>query len=522
MIINYKSKHYRLSSKLIKQSNSKFWLIIYLMCAFQLSVFSASMDKKSFNVRDFGATGNGKTLDSSAINKAIDAAEKKGGGKVVIPEGKYLCGSIHMKSNINLYIAKNAIIIADNWDSPNFDPTESESITFPVYQDSGHTFFHNSLIWGENLTNVSISGEGMIDGTGLTKNGSALDKKIGFISNNKQIIPDTPMEPTFSANKSIALKWCKNVLIKDITIFNGGWFGILATGCDNMVIDNLTIDTNRDGIDIDCCKNVIVKNCKVNSPYDDAICPKSSFALGEKRLTENLLITNCEVSGYEIGTLLNGKKIPNKGERFGRIKFGTESSGGFRNCRVTNCRFYDCCGLAIEEVDGGICENITFDNIKIYNSFRYGIYIVTGCRNRTPNLTTDSRMKNINIKNITIVGADMSGIQIFGMPDKPIQGIHFSNIKINCNGGGTADDAKIIPRELATGYPDPKNTGNVPAYGVYARHVKDMDMKNITFTLKSDDVRPVAIFDDIDGLTINNFNAPKNRHTEKTKGQQSP
>lgn len=504
MIINYINLHKRVLIKPMKQLNSKFNLIITLICAFQFSVFAINTDNKSFNVRNFGAVGDGTTLDSPAINRTIEAAEKAGGGKVIIPVGKYLCGSIHIKSNINLYIEKGAVIVADNWDSPNFDPTES--ITFPVYQDSGHSFFHNSLIWGENLTNVTISGEGMIDGTGLTKKGSALDKKIGF-SNNKQVIPETPMEPTFSANKSIALKWCKNVFIKDITIFNGGWFGILVTGCDDMVIDNLTIDTNRDGIDIDCCKNVVVKNCKVNSPYDDAICPKSTYALGEQRLTENLLITNCEVSGYETGTLLNGTKVPNKKERTGRVKFGTESSGGFRNCKVTNCRFYSCCGLAIEEVDGGICENITFDGIKMYDSFRYGIYIVTGCRNRTPNLLTDSRMRNINIKNVTIDGSNSSGMQIFGMPDKPIQGIHLSNIIMNCNGGGTAEDAKIIPNELATGYPDPKHTGNVPAYGIFARHVKDLDMKNITYTLKSDDVRSAGIFVDVDGLTLDNFKA---------------
>ncbi len=195
-------------------------------------------------------------------------------------------------------------------------------------------------------------------------------------------------------NKAIALKLCKHVLIRDVTIYHGGHFAVLVTGCDNLTVDNVMMDTNRDGIDIDCCRNTTVSNCRVNSPGDDAICPKSTYALGETRLTENLTIVNCQVSGFEEGTLLDGTMKTGKGGN-GRIKFGTESSGGFRNCTVSNCTFRSCFGLALEEVDGGIMEDITINNLTMVDAVNYAIYITTGKRNRTPNVTTNSRMRNI-------------------------------------------------------------------------------------------------------------------------------
>src|SRR5207248_2991735 len=148
---------------------------------------------------------------------------------------------------------------------------EAEDFAGKNYQDGGHTYFHNSLIWGENLTNVSITGQGTIHGAGLGLNDN--DMKAGKVDH---------------ADKAIALKRCRGVLFRDITILHGGHFAILVTGCDDMTVDNVTMDTNRDGIDIDCCRNVMVSNCRVNSPEDDGICPKSTYALGENRITENL------------------------------------------------------------------------------------------------------------------------------------------------------------------------------------------------------------------------------------------
>ena len=306
-------------------------------------------------------------------------------------------------------------------------------------------------------------------------------------------------------NKAIALKLCKNVLIRDVTIFHGGHFAILATGCDNLTVDSVTLDTDRDGIDIDCCRNTMISNCRINTPDDDGICPKSTYALGYLRPTENLTIVNCQVSGFVEGTLLDGTMKPARGG-MGRIKFGTESSGGFRNCTVANCTFRSCHGLALEEVDGGLLENITLNNLAMMDVRDYAIYITTGSRNRTPNLANNSRLRNILISNVIADGVDkMSGIQISGLPEQPLENIRLDNIRLTSKGGGTTNDATLQPKELAAGYPEPGKLGTLPAYGVFARHVRGLELANITVNFAKDDYRPAASFADIQGLEIDNF-----------------
>ncbi len=454
-----------------------------------------------FNIRSFGAVGDGTNLDSPAIDKAINAAADAGGGTVLLPAGTYLSGSIHLRSNIHLLIDTGATILGAPQKLNAYDETEP----FPgiAYQDGGHCYFHNSLIWGENLTNVFITGHGMINGGGLTRDSKILDKMCGY--DHFQTPNTNTFPPVRLGNKAIALKLCKNVLIRDVTIFHGGHFGILVTGCDNLTIDNVTLDTNRDGMDLDCCRNTMVSNCRVNSPTDDGICPKSTYALGETRLTENLTIVNCQVSGFVEGTLIDGTMKPARGG-MGRIKFGTEASGGFRNCSVANCTFRSCHGLALEEVDGGLLENITINNLSMMDVRDCAIYITTGKRNRAPNVTTNSRARNILISNVIADGVDkMSGIQISGLPEQPVEGVRLENIRLTSKGGGSTNDAAIQPKELGAGYPDPGKIGTLPAYGVYARHVKDLELANITVNFAKDDFRSAASFADIQGLEIDNF-----------------
>jgi polygalacturonase len=457
-----------------------------------------------FNVRKFGAAGDGKALDSPAINKAIDAAAEAGGGTVLIPAGSYLSGSIHLKSNIHLLLDAGATIIGAPQSMNAYDETEGWSDN--PYQDGGHCYFHNSLIWGAHLSNVSITGQGVINGGGLVSGDGLLDQMCGFADWGKKS-PGTPQgnyPPARLGNKAVALKLCRNVLIRDVTILHGGHFAILVTGCDDMTVDNVTMDTNRDGIDIDCCRNVAISNCRVNSPNDDAICPKSTNALGGG-LTENLSIVNCQVSGFEEGTLMDGTMKPGKRHN-GRIKFGTESSGGFRNCVVANCTFRSCDGLALEEVDGGIMEDISVNNITMVDVPDYAIYITTGKRDRTPNLTTESRARNIVISNVIADGVGkMSGIQIMGLPEQPILGVRLENIRLISKGGGTVEDAAINPKELGTGYPEPGKIGTLPAYAIYARHVRDLELADIHTSFQTNDSRPAARFADIQGLEIDHF-----------------
>ena len=472
---------------------------------------SVAAAPSAFNVRSFGATGDGKTLDTPAINKTIEACSKAGGGTVYFPAGTYLSGSIHLKSYINLHLDAGATLLGAPQNMGAYDP--AEPFDGPAYQDGGHTYFHNSLIWGEDLTNVSITGQGMINGGGLVRSASILDKISGFSNFGKanatwnKADQSTNENSLRIGNKAIALKRCRHILLRDITIFHGGHFALLATGCDDMTIDNVTIDTNRDGLDIDCCRNVMVSNCRVNSPFDDGICPKSSLALGKPVITENLTIVNCQVSGFEEGTLLDGTMKPSR-VKDGRIKFGTEANGGFRNCTVANCTFRKCKGLALEEVDGGILENITINNITMMEVAQYPIYITTGSRNRGPGVTKPGKLKNILISNVIATGIDpMSGIQITGVPGEPIEGVRLENIRLVFNGGGTRENADRVPPELGNGYPEASRLGTMPAYGLFARHVRDLELANIHLSFETDDLRPPLVCMDVDGLEIDNLKA---------------
>ena len=462
-------------------------------------------DKMFFNVRAYGATGDGTTLDSPAINKAIIACNEAGGGTVYFPAGTYLSGSIHLTNNLQLFLDAGSVILGAPQALDAYDLTEPWEGT--AYQDGGHTYFHNSLIWGENLTNVSITGPGTIKGGGLVRSDDLLDRMSGFATWNNPDAPRTNAAPVRLGNKAIALKLCRNVLLRDVTIVHGGHFAILATGCDGMTVDNVTMDTDRDGIDIDCCRNTVVSNCRINSPNDDGLCPKSSFALGKNVITENLTIVNCQLSGFQEGTMLDGTMKPSR-NKVGRIKFGTEANGGFRNVTVANCTFRGCRGLALEEVDGGIMENITINNITMMDVAGYPIYITLGKRHRGPEVKEAGRCRNIFISNVIATGIEpMSGIQITGLPEQPVEGVRLENIRLNFNGGGTKQNAGRVPPELGTGYPEPGNLGVMPAYGVFARHVKDLELANIRVGFEKEDLRPAMVCMDVTGLEIDNFKA---------------
>ena len=474
-----------------------------------------------YDVKTFGAKGDGKALDTAAINKTIDAAAAAGGGTVYFPAGNYLSVSIHLKSNIALYLDQGATIIAANTSKEaRYDPPEPNQ--WDAYQDFGHTHWHNSLIWGENLTNVSILGPGMIWGKGLVRTGtqSRTQQQNDALNANRANEPKTPfgypnprdaVEPGWG-NKSIALKNCRNVLIRDITILHGGHFAILATGVDNFTIDNIKIDTNRDGIDVDACKNVRISNCTVNSPFDDGICPKSSFALGYARATENVTITNCQVSGYDEGTLLDGtfkRDFRNQNGTFsptGRIKFGTESNGGFKNITITNCVFDYCRGLALESVDGALLEDVTISNITMRDISNSPFFLRLGGRVRGPQGTTVGALRRVIISNVIVYNAEPKYASIIsGIPGHDIEDVTLRNIRIYYKGGGTKGQAALQPPEKETDYPEPTMFGEMPAYGFFIRHVRGLQMSDISLKLLKEDARAPYIISDGKSIDLNHL-----------------
>jgi polygalacturonase len=491
----------------------------------QLSTAAVAAESNVYNVKTFGATGDGKTLDTPAINKTIDAAAAAGGGTVYFPAGNYLSVSIHLKSNIALYLDQGATIVAaETSDHAKYDPPEPNE--WDKYQDFGHTHWHNSLIWGENLTNVSILGPGRIWGKGLVRNGgqSRTQPQNDALNAARANEPKTPFgypNPRDAVeagwgNKAIALKLCRNVIIRDISILHGGHFAILATGVDNLTIDNLKIDTNRDGIDIDACKNVRVSNCTVNSPFDDGICPKSSFALGYARSTENVTITNCQVSGYDEGTLLDGtykREFRNQNGTFsptGRIKFGTESNGGFKNITIDNCVFDYCRGLALESVDGALLEDVTISNITMRDIANCPIFLRLGSRMRGPSGAPVGALRRVIISNIIVYNAEPRYASIIsGVPGHDIEEVTLNNIRIYYKGGGTKQQAALEPPEKETDYPEPTMFGEIPAYGFFIRHVRGLEMSGINVSYLKDDARAPFVISDAKSLEFRNLKAQR-------------
>lgn len=473
--------------------------------------FSPTRHEVFFNVRDFGAAGNSSATDSPAINRAIEAAAASGGGTVWFPAGTYLSYSIRLKSHVTLYLDSGAVILSasiplQGTTTGGYDPAESNA-PWEAYQDFGHNHWHNSLIWGEGLEDVSICGPGLIWGRDLSRGGKGRSPR-------DQGLPRAELPGV--ANKAIAFKNCRNVLLRDFSILQGGHMGILATGVDNLNIDNLTIDTNRDGMDIDCCRNVRVSNCRVNSPWDDGICLKSSYSLGYARATENITITGCYVTGgYDLGTLLDGtlrKFTPGgtNGNPTGRIKFGTSSNGGFKNIAVSNCVFDTSRGLALECVDGGSLEDVAITGITMRNVTDAPLFLRLGSRLKGPEGITTGTLRRILISNIVSSNCVSEYAAILsGVPGHQIGDIKISNIYLEHQGGGTAQMAASRPEEQETAYPEVWKLGSMPAHGFFIRHVRNIELSGVEIAARKPDARPAMWLQDVDEADFFRLKVPR-------------
>ncbi len=504
-----------------------------------------------YDIRTFGATGDGKTLDSDAINRAIEAAAAAGGGTVRFPAGTYLSFTLRLKSHITLQFDAGATLLAAT-PAPGFggyDNAEpNEWGDKHQYQDFGHSHWRNSLIWGENLTHIAIIGPGLIDGTkglvrnagfggggrggrgGGSRNGTAPPNSAATAPSDP-ISPISPIRPV-QGNKAIALKNCRNVTLRDISLLMCGHFALLATGVDQLTIDNVKVDTNRDGFDIDACRHVRISNCSVNAPGDDAIVLKSSYALGEARPCENVTLTNCQVTGYDAGSFFDGtfqrtmERAADRDGPTGRIKFGTESNGGFRNITITNCVFDRSRGLALETVDGGVIEDITISNLTMRDITNAPLFLRLGNRARGPAGTPVGAIRRVQISNITVKNADPRYPSIIaGLPGHPIEDVRISNVHIEHRGGLTLDQVAQQPADLVntfflrgaglTGprdpfappeqekaYPEPSMFGLLPAHAFYVRHARNLVVRDVTVRFLAADTRPAVVLDDVTGATF--------------------
>jgi len=470
-----------------------------------------------FNIRSYGAKGDGVTLDTGAIQRTIDAAAQAGGGTVFLPRGHYLSFTLRLRSHITILFDSGAVLVAadpaihkGHYDFP-------EENRFDQHQDFGHNYWHNSLMWGDGLEDITFAGPGLIDGAGLTRESPTAPWSVGI---GRNLPPDPKREAAIAdfhrqvaamrgqGNKAIALKNSKNIIVRDLSFLRAGHFGLLLTGVDNITLDNLKIDTNRDGMDLDVVRNARVSNCTVNSPYDDGIVLKSSYALGGMaRPTENVSITDCQVTGYDVGSLLDGtyRKLqlhPLMNHRTsGRIKLGTESNGGFRNIAVSNCVF-DCCnGLAIESVDGGVLEDVTVSNLVMRDATAAPLFIRLADRRRAPEGTPIAQLRRVSIDNIDCVSVDPRICSsITGVPGAMVEDVTVRGMRWIYQGGASAEYADRTVPEKVEDYPDPDMFGALPAWGLYARHVRGLVLEDIEMTALNADGRKAVIFDDVSGV----------------------
>lgn len=427
-----------------------------------------------YNVKDYGAMGDGLHLDSMGIQKAIDACAGNGGGTVFIPAGTYVCGTMHLKSHVHILFEKAALILGSK-NISDFDPLE-ENPSNNLYQDLSHSYFHHSLFHADNVHDIALTGFGRID-----------------MQSEWEVVEDW-----CRACKIIAFKECTDVVIRDLNMKNATDLAVYLAGCEYVTISGLSMAVHVDGISPDSCKNVTISDCFVDSG-DDAIVPKCSYTLGRFKSMENLTISNCVVRSTASA-----------------IKFGTESNSSFRNITVTGCTIYDTRlkGIALQACDGAVIEGISISNITMRNVGNPLLMMVLD-RARGPEGTKVGEIKNVSISNVIITGPYPESYQatmaqnaadyfannltirqdyypfiMTGQPDSIIKNISLSNIQFVAPGGGTEEDRELEVREERSGYPIAMLLADkFPVYGLYARHVDNLKLYNVEFMTEKEDKR---------------------------------
>ncbi|MEO6003906.1 MAG: glycoside hydrolase family 28 protein [Opitutus sp.] len=438
-----------------------------------------SQHRTVFDVRDFGAIGDGVTFDTPALQAAIDACAEAKGGTVLVAGGTFLSRTIYLKSNVNLRIEAGAVLQGSN-------RLEDYALVYPEYKT--YTYSYRALVYAEKADNVSITGKGAIDLQGRD-----------FPPMKK----GTPGQMEWGASPfAVRLVQCRNLTVRDVTVRNCPMVGLRIVGCHDVLVDGVVID-NRvriscDGIEIVSSQQVAVSNCRVFS-WDDGICVKSA----SDDLCKNIAITNCTIS-----SLCNA------------IKLGTESNGGFENIVISNCTieggemdgWRSINGLALEIVDGGRMNQVIVSNL-VMRKVRTAIFVHLGDRGRgfLPNAAKPpiGTLKNVTITNVFAEAVDAKiACSISGLPGHPVENIVLENIRLRVPGGGSlAESTRVVP-ELPQDYPESLMFGALPASGFYCRHATNLTFRNVVVESDQPDERPAFIFDDVAGLEVAGVAAP--------------
>jgi hypothetical protein len=416
------------------------------------------------NVRRHGAVGDGKAKDTRAIQAAVDACHAAGGGTAYVPPGDYLSGSVHLRTGVCLFLDHGATLRASP-DIADFDAYEA--LAFKNAADRETSFFHQSLLWAEDVERIAIAGTGTIDCNRKRRGGP----------------------------KAIAFKRCRHVTVSGITIRDCPNYCISLLGTDYVAVEGVTILNGfADGIDPDCCRHVRIANCHIET-WDDAIVPKTSFSLGERRSTENVVVTNCVLYSA-----------------CNAFKLGTESGGDFRNIAFSNCALFaragsrlPISGISLLSVDGATIEGVAISNVTM-TGVRCPIFLRLGNRGRDMDQPRAGTLRDIAISNVIATGARWPSA-IVGIPDHPIEGIGLSHVRIACKGGATREEGHLEVPEHVTKYPT-ADMFTYPAFGFYCRHVRDLNLSDVAVRCDEPDQRPALFCEDVGRLTLDNFDAP--------------
>ncbi|HEU5167926.1 MAG TPA: glycosyl hydrolase family 28 protein [Chitinophagaceae bacterium] len=438
-----------------------------------------------FDITHYGAIGDGKTLNTIFIQKAIDECNKGGGGKVIFPAGIYLSATIELKDNVTLHLNKDARLLGttDIEQYRNLDPfTEGLGI------DVGW-----ALVVAVDAKNIGIEGEGAIDGQGAKLKA-------------EQILKDTRPEGQRWGRRPFLVRIvrCTGVTIKDITLnYAAAWTSHYFQS-KNIEIENVKIVSvgvaHNDGIDIDGCQDVRIKDCDVVSGDDALVFKTTSSKMGCK----NIVVSGMKLKSSQAG-----------------IKMGTESMAPFEDIKISNCHIYDTKngGIKLLTVDGAHLRNveiydITMTEVRTPMLFRLGSRLNVFRKGQDTKQSTGT-FENVVIRNVKAKASDSaqlkppSGILITGVPGHYITNLTLENIEIEILGTGTAENARHVVPEAIDQYPEVKTFGpTIPAYGVWARHVKGLKLKNITFHIKNNDLRPVFICEDGKDIEVTGWNVP--------------
>jgi hypothetical protein len=445
---------------------------------------AASVSAATVEVARYGAIGDGATLNTTAIQKAIDDCSADGGGAVRFPAGRYVAGTIQLKDGVTLRLEKDAVLLGST------NAADYRNVDAFIAGDGIPLGY--ALIFADGAKNIGIEGEGTIDGRG---------RELRNTQNPYTVRP-------------FLMRWlrCTNVSVRAVHLANPGAWTLNFYRVKGIRVDGVTIRTrhtglmNNDGIDLDSCQDALITNCDIDSG-DDALCLKATGSIP----TRNVVAKNLKLS-----TKCNA------------IKLGTESLGGFENINISDCKLVrvGMAGIALYEVDGANLQNVTvsdvtMDGVSVPVSIRLGARLRTFREGDQP-MPTPGKLRDVTIRNVSAKNIGLIGMLINGVPGYPAENLTFENIQFELRGGGTAEAAKVQLPENEKAYPEYSMFGRtMPAYGIYARHVSGVKFENVQMRLLKPDARPATVFVDVKDVTPAGFAAgPSDKEEPETSAVQ--